>query len=98
MIAAARRIAAVAAAISPLAARAGVLARAAEGPSDANLVWHLLGVVAPVALWGLPLAYVVFTVASVMPRQPRVQRELEKPRDATMVDRLSLYADSREGW
>ena len=95
MIAAARIAAAVA---SPLAASAGVIARTSEGPSEASALWHLLGAIAPVALWGLPLAYVVFTVASVMPRHPPVQRELERPRDGSLVDRLSLYADSGEGW
>jgi hypothetical protein len=98
MTAAIRRIAAFVAAVSPLAASAGSVARTAEGPSDASAVWHLMGAIAPAVLWGLPLAYVVFTVVSALPRHPRAQRELEPPRDATLVDRLSLFADSREGW
>jgi hypothetical protein len=87
-----------AAASSPLTASAGVLARAVDGPSDASAVWHLLGSIAPVALWGLPLAYVVFTVTSLLPRHPKAQAELEQPREATFVDRLSLFTDSRDGW
>jgi hypothetical protein len=82
---------------SPLAAAAGVVAVGGEGPSDATSAWNLLGALAPFALWGLPLAYVVFTVVSVLPRG-RVQDRLAEPRDATFVDRLSLFADSREGW
>ena len=92
-------MAAVAAAVSsPVAPVAGVLTHSAEGPSEASALWHLLGVVAPGALWGLPLAYVVFTVTSLLPRHPRAQAELEAPRDASFVDRLSMFGDSREGW
>lgn len=84
---------------SPLTAAAtGVLVRGGEGPPDAFADWLLLGGLAPIALWGLPLAYVVFTVLSVLPRHPRVQGRLAAPRDATFVDRLSLHADSQDGW
>ena len=99
MTTSARHVAtAVTALMSPLAASAGVLARSAEGPSDAATFWQVLGAVAPLALWGLPLAYVVFTVAAVLPRHPGAQTELEEPRDGSFVDRLSLFADSRDGW
>lgn len=85
------------AAVSPLAARAGVIARSAEGPA-VGTDWQLLGVIGPALLWGLPLAYVVFTVVTRLPRHPRVQTKLEEPREATFLDRLSLHADSRDGW
>lgn len=97
MVSAALRIAAAAVA-SPLSARAGLLSRAAEAPPDAGEAWHLLGAVAPTLLWGLPLAYVVFKVVAVLPRDGGAQRELEPPREATLADRTSLHADSREGW
>jgi hypothetical protein len=98
MIAAIRRLTATAAASSPLAASAAVLARSAEGPSEPSAVWQLLGAWTPVALWGLPLAYVVFAVVSSLPRHPKVQDELEAPRDASLVDRLTLTSDTRDGW
>ena len=84
--------------VSPAAAAAGVLARASESPSEATTVWQLLGALAPVALWGLPLAYVVFTVVSVLPRHPGPQDRLASPRDASFVDRLSLGTDPSQGW
>jgi hypothetical protein len=84
--------------VSPLTASAGVMAHVGEGPSDATTAWHLLGALAPVALWGLPLAYVVFTVVSVLPRHPGAQERLAEPRDATFLDRLSLGTDPGEGW
>ena len=84
--------------MSPLAASAGVLARAGEGSPDVLSAWSLLAALAPVALWGLPLAYVVFTVVSVLPRYPGPQERLAEPRDATFVDRLSLGTDPRDGW
>ena len=94
----AEQVSILAAAFAPLAAHAGVIARSAEGPSDASAAWHVLGVIAPALLWGLPLAYVVFTVASLLPRHPKAQDRLEAPREGTFLDRLSLYADSRDGW
>lgn len=97
MTASTRRAAAVVACLSPLAASAGVVARSVEGPADGSELWGLLGAVAPVLLWGLPLAYVVFTVATLLPLRGG-QKELERPRDATFVDRLSMFGDSREGW
>jgi hypothetical protein len=90
--------AAVSAILSPLAAFAAVVARGGEGPSDASTLWQALGSVAPLALWGLPLAYVVISVAAVLPRHPKTQTRLDEPRDATFVDRLSIFTDSREGW
>ena len=98
MSASARRVAAIIASSSPLAASAGVLTRSAEGPSDASELWRLLGAIAPVLLWGLPLAYVVFTVVTLLPPFPRGQKELERPRDGTFLDRLSMFSDSRDGW
>jgi hypothetical protein len=89
---------AVTALLSPIAASAAVLARSGEGPSEAETLWQVLGAVAPLALWGLPLAYVVISVAAVLPRHPKVQTRLDEPRDATFVDRLSMFADSRDGW
>jgi hypothetical protein len=89
-----RRVAAIIASSSPLVASASVLTRSAE----ASEAWHLLGAVAPVLLWGLPLAYVVFTVVTLLPPFPRGQKELERPRDGTFVDRLSLFSDPRDGW
>jgi len=89
---------AVTAVLSPMAASAAVLVRSGDGPSDANALWQLLGAVAPLVLWGLPLAYVVISVASVLPRHPKAQAELDEPRDATFVDRLSMFGDSRDGW
>lgn len=93
------RIAAVAVALSiPLAAVGSTLARTGEAPADGSAFWHLLGLIGPTALWGLPLAYVVFSVLPALPRHPGVQDRLAEPRDATFVDRLSLFTDSREGW
>jgi len=33
-----------------------------------------------------------------LPSHPPLQTRLDEPRDATFLDRLSLRADSREGW
>jgi hypothetical protein len=94
------RLAATAAAFAsiPLAASAGVLARSGEGAPEADALWRLLGAVAPLALWGLPLSYVVFSVVSALPRHPKAQAELDEPRDANFLDRLSLFTDTRDGW
>jgi hypothetical protein len=83
---------------SPLAAAAAVIARGGEAPTELALAWRLLGAAATTALWGLPLAYVVFTVAAQLPRRPRAQDRLAEPRDATFVERLSITSDTREGW
>jgi hypothetical protein len=83
---------------SPLAAAAAALAGSGEATSEASLAWRVLGAAATTAIWGLPLAYVVFKAASLLPRHPRVQDRLAEPRDATFIDRLSLHNDSREGW
>ncbi len=98
MSTASRRAAAVLAAVSsPLAAVAAVAAQTAEGPGDASTAWHLLGTLAPAVLWGVPLAYVVFTVASHLPR-PGGPRGLPPPRDGSLLDRTSIPYDPRDGW
>lgn len=93
-----RRLAASFAAASPLAAAAAVLSRSTEGPAEPGAFTAVLGAFGPVALWGLPLAYVIFTVVSSLRRRPGVQEELEEPREATLTDRLTLTSDTREGW
>lgn len=85
------------AATSPVIAAAAVASRSVDGPGDASAVWHLLGALAPAVLWGLPLAYVVFTVANHLPRGGG-QQDLSPPRDGSLVDRTSLHYDPRDGW
>lgn len=93
-----RGLAATTILLSPLVASAGFVLRGAEAGTDAAGAWELLGAIAPLALWGLPLAYVVFSVLVALPRHPRAQDELAEPKDATLVDRLSLHRSSQDGW
>lgn len=91
----ARRLAAALPFLAPLAASAGAVAGGAEEGADA--AWRLLAATGPAMLWGLPLAYLVLTVASRLPRRPPARTGPEGPRGAISPGRRSLRGGSREG-